>query len=235
MRNKLAAGIATLASMTVLLASPLLWADEQDISKINGSIRVENGRQVGSVETVNGSIHLGDSVRAADIETVSGSIDIGSDASVSDVETVNGAVTLGRNSKAESIEVTNGRIRMDEQAEVRGNVTNVNGGIKLDKGARVGGRLENVNGNIELDGATIGEGIKTTNGDLEIGAGSRVDGGIHVEKPDFGFFSNKRKPRVTIGPDTVVNGTLRFDREVELRIADSARVGKIVGATPVRD
>ena len=36
MQNKLAAGVATWATMTLLLASPLLWADEQDISKING-------------------------------------------------------------------------------------------------------------------------------------------------------------------------------------------------------
>jgi len=33
----------------------------------------------------------------------------------------------------------------------------------------------------------------------------------------------------------VVNGTLKFDREVELHIADSAQVGKIVGVTPIKD
>ena len=223
-------------SMTLLLASPLLWADGQNISKINGSIRVESGREVGSVETVNGSIRLEDSVRAGNIETVSGSIDIGRDSTVEDIDTVNGGVTLDRNTKADSIEVVNGRVRLDEQAEVRGDVTNVNGSISLARGARIAGHLENVNGDIELAGATVGKGINTTNGDIEIGSGSRVDGGIHVEKPDhIGFFSNKRKPRITIGPDAVVNGTLRFDREVELRISDRASVGRIVGATPVKE
>ncbi|WP_206606130.1 hypothetical protein [Steroidobacter cummioxidans] len=232
MQNKWVA----LATMTLLLASPLLWADGQNISKINGSIRVESGRQVGSVETVNGSIRLEDSVQAGDIETVSGSIDIGRDATVGDIETVNGGVTLGRNTKADSIQVVNGRLRLDEQVEVRGNVTNVNGGITLAKGARIGGHLENVNGNIEVQGATIGAGIRTTTGDIEIGSGSRVDGGIHVAKPNsVGIFSNKRKPRITIGPDAVVNGTLKFDREVELRISDRATVGKIVGATPIKE
>ena len=52
------------------------FADE-DISKVNGSIRVEGGRTVGELDTVNGSIHLGDNARATSIETVNGSIEIG--------------------------------------------------------------------------------------------------------------------------------------------------------------
>jgi len=236
MQNKWAVSLAAGATMAALLASPLLWADGQDISRINGAIRVESGRQVGSVETVNGSIRIGDSVRARDVETVSGSIDIGHDSSVGDIDTVNGSVTLDRNTKADSVEAVNGRVRLEERAEVRDNVTNVNGGITLAKGARIGGRIENINGRIELDGASVGGGIKTTNGDIEIGAGSRVDGSIHVEKPGHGgFFQNKRKPKITIGPDAVVNGTLKFDREVELHISDRATVGKIIGAQPINE
>jgi hypothetical protein len=216
-------------------ASPVLWADGEDISKINGSIRVESGRQVGAVETVNGSIRLEDSVTAHDIETVSGSIDIGRDSSVDEVDTVNGNVTLDDGAKAKSVELVNGRLRLKEKANVRGNVTSVNGSITLDKGAEVGGHLENVNGDITLDAARVGNGIKTTNSDIDIGSGSRVDGGILVEKPNSGFFSNKRKPKITIGPDAVVNGTLKFEREVELRISDSAKVGKIEGATPIKE
>ncbi|MFC4309519.1 hypothetical protein ACFPN2_10555 [Steroidobacter flavus] len=236
MQNKWAVSLAIWVSMTLLLASPMLWADDQDISKVNGAIRVESGRHVGSVETVNGSIDLGDAVHAEDIETVSGSIDIGHDSTVGDINTVNGSVTLDRNTKADSVETVNGRVRLEEHVEVRGDVTNVNGGIALAKGARIGGQIENVNGKIELDGGMVGNGIKTTNSDIEIGADSRVDGGIHVEKPNgVNFFSTRRKPRITIGPNAVVNGTLKFDREVELRISDSAKVGKIVGATPIRE
>ena len=47
MHDKLALGLTAMMALT--LASPMLWADAQDISKINGSIRVESGRQVGSV------------------------------------------------------------------------------------------------------------------------------------------------------------------------------------------
>jgi DUF4097 and DUF4098 domain-containing protein YvlB len=233
MKNVLAA--VALGSVLVW-TSPLSWADGENISKINGSIRVESGRQVGSVETVNGSIRLEDSVTARGIETVSGSIEIGSESSVGSIDTVNGNVTLDNGVKAESVELVNGRLRLKERANVRNDVTSVNGSITLDKGAEVGGHVENVNGDITLDGARIGNGIKTTNSDIDIGAGSRVDGGILVEKPDHGFFSsNKRKPKVTIGPDAIVNGTLKFEREVELRISDSAKVGKIVGATPIKD
>ncbi|MDY6947311.1 MAG: hypothetical protein SXG53_16500 [Pseudomonadota bacterium] len=217
-------------------ASPALWADGENISKINGSIRVDSNRQVGSVETVNGSIRLADSVTARDLETVSGSIEIGRDSSVGSVDTVNGNVTLDDGAKAESVELVNGRLRLKERAHVRNDVTSVNGSITLDKGAEVGGHVANVNGDITLDHARVGNGIKTTNSDIDIGAGSRVDGGILVEKPNSGFFShNKRKPRITIGPDATVNGTLKFEREVELRISAAAKVGKIVGATPIKD
>lgn len=231
MRNKLAA----LSTVVLVLASPLLWASE-NISKINGSIRVESGRQVGSVETVNGSIRLESSVTAGDVETVSGSIEIGAESSVGDVDAVNGDVTLERGVKADSIELVNGELKLGEQAQVRSDVTSVNGDIVLAKAAQVGGHVENVNGDIELDGARVGNGITTTNGDIDIRAGSHVDGGIHVEKPNPGFFSrNKHKPKITIGPGAVVNGTLRFDRPVELRISEQAKVGKIVGATPIKN
>lgn len=230
MKNTLTASLFVL-----VLASPVLWADGENISKINGSIRVEGGRQVGSVETVNGSIHLEDSVTARDVETVSGSIDIGRESSVDDIDTVNGNVTLDHSAKAKSVEMVNGRLRLKEQAQVRGNVTSVNGSITLEKAAQIDGSVENVNGDIELDAARVGNGIKTTNSDIDIGSGSRVDGGILVEKPNGGFFSTKRKPKITIGPDAIVNGTLKFEREVELHISDRAKVGKIVGATPIKE
>lgn len=225
----------TVAALALVLVSSALWAEGGNISKINGSIRVESGRQVGSVEAVNGSIDIGDSVTAGNVETVSGSIGIGSDSTVGTVNSVNGAVTLGHGTKAESIDMVNGRLRLDQQAHVSGDVTSVNGAIELSKAAQIEGHLENVNGKIELDAARIGNGIKTTNGDIDIGSGSRVDGGILVKKQDHGFFDNKRKPKITIGPDAVVNGTLKFEREVELHISDRAKVGEIVGATPIRE
>ena len=64
------APIATWLLPTILLltlTSPLVLADDGDISKVNGSIRVESGRSVGDVETVNGSITIEDSVTAGNV------------------------------------------------------------------------------------------------------------------------------------------------------------------------
>jgi len=58
---------------------------------------------------------------------------------------------------------------------------------------------------------------------------------MHVEKPGgWGWKKSKPLPRVTIESGAVVNGTLRFDREVELEVASDATVGPIEGVTPKR-
>jgi hypothetical protein len=54
-----------------------------------------------------------------------------------------------------------------------------------------------------------------------------------VEKP-HGFslhLSKQRPPRIVIGPNAVVDGTLVFEREVTLYVHGSARIGKVTGAT----
>ena len=197
-----------------LLAGSGALADD-DISKLNGSIRVEDGRTVGDLDTVNGSIQLGDNARAKDIETVNGSIEIGHGASADSAETVNGRIGIG------------------ERVRIARNVETVNGRITVSRGSDIAGKLGNVNGTLRLDGAHVGGGIETVSGDIEIGADSRVEGGIRVEKPS-GWFSNNTPPRIVIGPRAVVQGKLDFRRDVELHVSDSATVGEIVGATPKR-
>jgi hypothetical protein len=100
---------------------------------------------------------------------------------------------------------------------------------------RVDGRLENVNGGLVLEGAAVRGGIGTVNGDIRIGAGSRVDGGIVVDKPGgWGWGKSERLPRVTIESGAVVNGALRFEREVELQVGEGAVIGPIEGVAPKR-
>ena len=78
--------------------------------------------------------------------------------------------------------------------------------------------------------------MKTVNGDIEVGEGSRVDGDIVVEKErGLSMWRSKRTPKVVIGPNAVVTGEMRFEKEVELHVSKQAKVGKIVGATPIRD
>lgn len=186
-----------------------------DLSKVNGSIVVDAGRHVGDVSTVNGSVTVGRGARVDEVDTVNGSVRLEERATASHAETVNGAVEIG------------------EQVDVLRSVSTVNGAVTLHRGARVGGTLENVNGRLSVQGAQVGGGIETVNGDILIGSGSRVDGGIHVERTS-GWNWKRNTPSVTIESGAVVNGTLRFDRAVDLYVGEGATVGPVEGVPPRR-
>ena len=194
---------------------PLASASDNDISKVNGSVQVEAGQQVGDVSTVNGAVHVGDGASVREASTVNGEVELGTKAQATELGTVNGAISLGSASR------------------VSGKVNAVNGSIHLARGADIGGRLENVNGAIVLDGAHVAGGIGTVAGDITVGADSRVEGGILVDKPNNGWFrwGSERKPVIVIGPHAVVQGTLEFRREVVLKVSDSAQIGPVKGAT----
>ncbi|TWI05857.1 hypothetical protein IP90_00119 [Luteimonas cucumeris] len=108
----------------------------------------------------------------------------------------------------------------------------------VDQGSRVSGGISTVNGAIGLVGAELGKDIETVNSDITVGVGSHVRGGIRIEKPTRSWLpismGKRRPPRVTIGPDAVVDGPLVFEREVRLYVHDSARIGPVTGATAQR-
>ncbi|MGB5104836.1 MAG: hypothetical protein WBO04_16170 [Steroidobacteraceae bacterium] len=185
------------------------------ISKVNGSIRIDDGQRAGNVSTVNGSVT------------------IGRDAQVGDVDTVNGAVRLGQGATAAAVDTVNGSVSLDERVRVQGPVNTVNGQMNLQTGARVDGSLENVNGDISLRAAQVGGGIETVNGDVFVGTGSRVEGGIHIEE-NRSWFKQKpsRNPKVTVESGAVVRGPLHFEREVDLYLGADATVGTLEGVTP---
>ncbi len=203
---------------TLALGLPLLAAARDgDIDKVNGSVHVAAGQQAGDVSTVNGAVHIDAGAVVHKASTVNGAVTLGDKAQASELGTVNGAITLG----------TGGR--------VSGAVNAVNGSIRLARGADVGGKLDNVNGAIVLNAAHVGGGISTVDGDITVGADSRVEGGIVVEKPGGWFhWGSERKPLIVIGPHAVVQGTLEFRREVVLKVSDSAQIGPVKGATVVK-
>ena len=97
------------------------------------------------------------------------------------------------------------------------------------------GGSDSVNGAITLNHAKVDGMVVTTNGDIMVVRSSVIGGGIRVEKPDtnWSWGGNKPKvPRVVIGNGSVVNGPMTFEREVELFVHTSAKVGEITGATP---
>ena len=204
--------VSAATALSLVLASAA-FARGIDVDKVNGSIHIENGQQAGELSTVNGSIRVESGGSAEKVSTVNGGIELGDNVSVDSVETVNGGIELGQG------------------ARVARTVEAVNGHIALAHGADIAGKASNVNGRITLDAAHIGGGIETVSGDVEIGANSRVEGGVLVEKPHGFSWGKSKNPRIVIGPHAVVDGTLDFRRDVDLYVSDTAKVGTITGAT----
>jgi DUF4097 and DUF4098 domain-containing protein YvlB len=195
-----------------------ITADASGAHAVNGSIHVPAGQQAGEVATVNGSIH------------------VDPNASLSAAHTVNGGIGMGSGATAETLNTVNGGITLDDHARIQKAVATVNGALTLGDGADVGGALTNVNGSIELKSAHVGGGIRTVNGNIDVGPNSRVEGGILVQKQNGGFFNwtPNRTPRVVIRQGAVVQGDLKFEREVKLYVSDKATIGPVTGATPIR-
>lgn len=212
-RTRLAIATAALA----IAAGPAFA--QQSIDKVNGSITAEHGQQYGDLETVNGSIRIEDGVRLEDASTVNGSIKGGDDVQARSLETINGAIRVG------------------ERAQLRGGMETVNGSLFADRGSRIGGDLATVNGAIGIVDTDLDGDIETVRGDITVGVGSHVTGGIHVEKPNGSgwnlHFGKHQVPRIVIGPDAVVDGPLVFEHEVTLYVHSSARVGRITGARAI--
>jgi DUF4097 and DUF4098 domain-containing protein YvlB len=210
-----------LLTLALATAAPLaLAATDNSIDKVNGSIDAEAGQSYGSLETVNGSIRIGDGARTGTAETVNGSIKAGNDIHSRGLTTVNGSIHLGTH------------------ALVDGDIETVNGGIFVDNGGRVAKDVTTVNGAIGLVGTDLTGGIDTVNGDITVGIGSHVHGGIKVEKPGTSWMpihiGKHTPPRIIIGPNAIVDGPLVFEREVKLYVHSSARIGSVTGATAVR-
>lgn len=197
-----------------LPCAPALASD--DISKVNGSIRASSGQAYGDLETVNGSINVDEGVVTREVQTVNGSVQVGDRARTTGVSTVNGNVRIGRGVMA------------------AGNVETVNGSIFVDRGSEIEGNVETVNGGIGLVEVRLLGSIDTVTGDVTVGVGSQVEGGIRVKKPSFSqSLTVGRKPRVIVGPNAAVNGSLQFDREVTLYVHRSAHVGPVTGAQAI--
>lgn len=209
---------ATLGVALALGLPAMVMADGDSISKVNGSIQVAPGQHAGDISTVNGDITLGQG------------------ASADDVGTVNGGVTLQQHAQATRVHTVNGTIDLASASRIAGDARTVNGDIHLNQDAAVSGQVISTNGTIKLDAAQVGNGIETVNSDVDIGANSQVHGGLLVNKPGGWFHVGMfhRVPHVVIGPHAVVQGTLEFRQPVVLEVSDSAQIGPVKGATPVR-
>src|SRR5687768_812859 len=187
--------------------------DGRSVSKVNGSVRATAGETYDKVSAVNGNVHIERGATVDEAETVNGEVVIEDDAKVGTVSTVNGSLEIG------------------ERATVSRGASTVNGYVKLATRARVGGDVSSVSGYLELRGADVGGKLITSNGDIELTDGAHVRGGIHIRKnkgSNWGW-GREEKPEVHICSTCVVEGELRFDRPVELRVDQGGKIGTVIG------
>ena len=199
-------------------ASPATQAAEsQSISHVNGSVNTTAGQTYDTLSSVNGDVRVETGVTADEAHTVNGDIVLESDAKVGSVKTVNGSVSIGTG------------------VAVAREASTVNGGVKLAERAHVGGAVSTVSGDIEIDGAEVTGSLNTNNGDIDLTGGARVHGGIHVKKNNSWGNHEKDDPiKVHVCATCVVEGELRFDRPVELRVDQGGKIGSVIGDAVTR-
>lgn len=214
------AAFVVIASIALVAwaGSPVSASDGRDISSVNGEVNTSTGETYGTLSTVNGSVHIGSGVTADRAKTVNGEIDVENNAKLGELSTVNGELNIG------------------DDVNIARTASTVNGSVELGKRTRVGGDVSTVSGEIALRGAEVGGVVSTRNGDINLTDGSRVRGGIHVKtKNDSGWSFGKDDPiKVHICATCVVDGDLRFDRPVELRVDAGAKIGKVIGDAVTR-
>ncbi len=192
--------------------------------------RSDNGS---ATQKVNGSVHIAAGGAPTPADTVNGNIRIADNAAVTSANTVNGGIHLGAHATADSLNAVNGNMTLETGSHVAKGAECVNGSITLRAGAEVMGTVANVNGKIELSAAHVGGGIKTVNGNISIFGASHVEGGILVEKNGSLIRFGTDVPHIEIGPGAIVQGDLRFEREVKLYVSDRATIGSVTGTTPI--
>lgn len=215
--NKTLLALALILAMGTAQAHDGEHDDGHDVSKVNGSVSADAGEVYGDLDTVNGSISVGANASAENVETVNGSVSLADGARMKAVSTVNGSIRAGRN------------------VQVAGTAETVNGSVKFDDASRIGGDVSTVNGRITLHAVDVSGRLTTVNGDMIVGARSVVRGGILIEKPSGSWnwgFGKPKIPRVVIGPRAEVLGPIEFEREAELFVHVSAKIGTVSGVKP---
>jgi hypothetical protein len=207
------------------------------ISTRNGSIRIGSGNQTAGIDSRNGQISIGPDSRTGDLISRNGTINIGSGVEVDgNARTRNGAIRVQDNARVSGSVITrNGRITLASGSQVSGTVGTRNGNIDLDHAAVVEG-LESRTGDLVLDNASRVNGDVVIEvdeesasggrflwfgrssdfpdaGNIRILGGSEVGGDIVVILPED---YDGKAPVVEIEAGSVVHGSLRLDRRVEL-------------------
>jgi hypothetical protein len=163
-------------------------------------------------------------------------VTVGRGATAEHAKTVNGEIEVEDDAKLGEVKTVNGSVSVGENVTIERTASTVNGEVELGRRTHVGGDVSTVSGEIELKGAEVGGGLITSNGDINLTEGAHVRGGIHVKKDnDKGWGWNKRDPvKVHVCSTCVVEGELRFERPVELKVDSGAKIGQVIGDSVTR-
>ena len=150
---------------------------------------------------------------------------------------MNGGIRAGDDIASGKLSTVNGGVSVGERGRVGGAITTVNGDVLVRQGSEVHGDVTTVNGAIGLIATVVDGDVETVSGDITVGIRSHVKGGLHVQKPGASWMPiriGSRRQRIVIGPGAVVEGPLRFERDVTLHVHDTARIGPVEGAEVMR-
>lgn len=197
----------------------------------NENIEVPEGASHrGDATTINGDVEVGKNADASssNFKTVNGRIVVQDGAQVNDCATVNGSMRVGDRAVAGDLRTVNGDLRVGRDSRVEGRIQLVNGSVELSPGSHVDGDVGTINGKIEMRSAQVVGDLSNVNGGMLITQGSEVRGDLTVR--EAGDDRHSEPPRIVIGPDTRIVGSLVFERPVELYVHDSAQIGEVTGA-----
>ncbi|PZO62076.1 MAG: hypothetical protein DI635_13010 [Pseudoxanthomonas suwonensis] len=209
------------------------------LSTVSGDIHLQAKAHSRSLTTVSGDVRLADGAVAGNATTVSGDVDGGQGVQLKDVETVSGDVELGHQARTGAITTVSGDVRVGTDSHLAA-VQTVSGDVFVDRRGQVARGIDTVSGAVGLVGSRVGGDVVTVTGNVTVGVGSHVRGGMRVRKPNqtsggsmINIGLKPVPPRIVIGPQAVVDGALVFEHPVKLYVHRTARTGAIHGATAI--
>lgn len=214
-----------------IITLPLMLALAGCEVGLNADVRIEPGSESGAVAVINGRIEVGAGARIdGDLSTVNGPVTVAERAVVERISTINGDVTLGPAAMGDDVRTVNGDITLGPKSVLSGSVELVQGDIRLEPGARIEGDVDSVAGSLRLLDAQVGGNVTTVSADVTLGGASMIAGDLRIEN---GKSPDAARPRIVVGPGSVIEGRISLDEPAEIYVSESGRIGGVEGAMTI--
>lgn len=165
-----------------------------------------------------------------DLRTVDGAIYVLDDMRVRDIRNINGVTVVESNGRARNLNAVNGNIRVRGESLVTGHIKNVSGDVMIDGNSNIKGTISTTSGDLTIANSMVNERVTTSHGNVSI-HNSRLNGDLMIRnRPNF--FSPQH-PKVVIGPNSSIQGSIIAPIKTEILIHTSSSVGGIAGPAPI--